>query len=199
MVENRNNRYKTKKLIDWTAIISGIIVGAILGISSTLYFQGKKIAKLEEQIKSHPRKSVAIIQKSKINPEKLIKIIEDKQTFYVRESWGIEENECFTERDFNAFKNSKIPTKIVAELNNDNDFIDLILTIKKMAPSDWQNLKEKCLNSYKPTWKEIGKIDRKGQTEYGQLAEKMISKAIVNFVVELLNQSPEYIETLYKY
>ena len=43
---------------------------------------------------------------------------------YVRESWGIKENQCFTENDFTIFINSKILTKIISELKNDNVFID---------------------------------------------------------------------------
>ena len=35
---------------------------------------------------------------------------------------------------------------------------------------------------FKPTWEEIGYINKEGQTEAGQIAEKMISKSIVGLI-----------------
>jgi len=217
MGSKMKNEHNTRSAIDWRQIIYGVIVGvtigAILGAGSTFFVQGQKIAKLEEQVrtlretiqlKSNIKESSLIIPKKhqeepKVKPEKLITIIKEQQKKYVRESWDTDAYQCFTDEDLEKFEDSGIPRKIVEKLKKNNQFIDVVLAIKEIPPSKWQDLKERSLKTYKPTWAELGKISREGQTEAGQKAEKTIAEAIVELVVELLKKSKEDIKKLYSY
>ncbi len=191
-----------KKLIDFTGIIGGLIVGIILGVGSTFYIQGQKIAKLENQIETLNKVSPVQSQsenpdRPEVNPDELVNLIKEQQSIYVRESRN--EYDCFTDNDLNNFITSRITTTIVNNLKRDNHFIDIVLAIKKMPLSEWQKLKTVSLNTYKPTWGQQRVINSNGQTEGGQRAEKMIATAIVNFVIELLNKSEKDIRSMYTY
>jgi hypothetical protein len=202
------NSSKKNSFFNWAQIIGALVVGILLGIGGSLILQGQKIAKLETQIEEL-NKSRALVPpheepndehiQSQVNPEDLIKIIKDQQASYVKESWGTEGYQCFTDVDYNNFINSKIPEKVLINLKKDNKFIDVVLAIKQMPSSKWQELKELCLKTYKPTWAEQGSISRSGQTDAGQKAEKMIAQTVVKLVVELLNKTDDDIKKLYSY
>lgn len=207
--------------IDWNKIVVAVLIATILGIGGTIIHQGQQIARLEikidgsekqiDELKSEVKGIHNTISSSnlsgsgqlsvsvKVQPEKLIEIIKQQQALYVKESWGSEAYQCFTDNDLKKFKESKVTQKITQELRTDNKFIDVVLAIKTIPKGNWQDLKESSLITFKPTWSKIGKISREGQTETGQQAEKMIAKAIVDLVVELVNQSEENIKKLYSY
>lgn len=109
----------------------------------------------------------------------LVNIIRGKQKRYVRESWGERASECFTDRDLDKFLSDQIPKKVVAELATDTSFQGLVKTVHDLPPPQQDEILERGTFTYKPTWAQIGKIDRSGQTEAGQQAEKEIAKAIV--------------------
>lgn len=195
---------KMKKIFNWPQILSGLLIGIILGIGSTFYIQGQKIAKLESQIETLNRVGQVQTQpdnqsRPEVKPDELVKLIKEQQATYVKESWGTYDYQCFTDNDLNNFINSRIPERIANNLRSDNHFIDIVLSIKRMPPSEWQELKKVSLNTYKPTWGQLGSISREGQTEAGQKAEKMIAKAIVDLASELLNRPEEEIRRLYTY
>lgn len=207
--------------IDWNKIVVAVLIAAFLGIGGTIIHQGQQIARLEIKIDSSEKQidelksevkgihntisssnlsgSEQLSVSVKVQPEKLIEIIKQQQALYVKESWGSEAYQCFTDDDLKKFKESKVTKKITQELKTNNKFIDVVLAIKTIPKGNWQDLKESSLITFKPTWSKIGKISREGQTETGQQAEKMIAKAIVDLVVELVNQSEENIKKLYSY
>lgn len=217
MKPKRRNTHSTKGLINWQSIIpsviAGLIVGAILGAVSGFIYQERKITRLEERIKFLEQNlrakpmteglssinSKKIPEEPKVKPEELITIIKIQQKKYVKESWGTHAYQCFTDDDLKKFEDDKVPIKIVEKLKTDNKFIDIVLAIKDMTPSDWQDLKERSLSTYKRTWTELGKVDREGQTEAGQKAEKMIAEAIVDLVIEFIKKSREEIKRFYSY
>jgi hypothetical protein len=203
-----NNSSKKKSLIDWTQIISGLIVGIILGGGGAFYLQVQRIAKLETQIEELNKTENQVVTRgeqkneqiqSEVNPKELITIIKDQQASYVKDSWGPESYQCFTDVDLDNFNSSKIPEKISYNLKKDAKFIDLVLAIKQMPASKWKELKEICLKTYKPTWAEQGGINKNGQTDAGQKAEKKVANTIVKLVVELLEKSVDEIKNLYSY
>jgi len=49
----------------------------------------------------------------------------------------------------------------------------------------------------RPTWAEIGRVSKKGQTEKGQVAEKMIATATVDLVKRLVGLSEDEFVVLY--
>lgn len=118
--------------------------------------------------------------------EALIDIIKSAQRRHVRDSWGERASECFTDRDLDKFHDSKIPTKVADDLRTDKRFQSTIQAIRSLPPQQRDELLDRAASSYKPTWAQLGRIDRAGQTEAGQQAEKEIAAGIVAFVKEQL-------------
>jgi len=116
----------------------------------------------------------------------IIDIIKAKQKLYVRESWGERASECFTNDDLERFHNSQTVKKIVDNLRKDKTFLSAIQALKALSPKQRDELLEKAASTYKPTWAQLGKIDRSGQTDAGQQAEKEIAAAVSGLCRELL-------------
>jgi hypothetical protein len=72
-----------------------------------------------------------------------------------------------------------------------------VLTIKAMPPADRERLLESSRELSHPTWRELGRISREGQTDAGQKAERMIAEAVVADVERLLQLSDDEIRKLY--
>lgn len=123
-----------------------------------------------------------LLTRSSASPQQLLEYIRQKQNRYVRESYGEMAHECFTDDDLEAFNRRGLLDKILQDVGNDTMFDDIVIAIRNMAPSDQSVLLHSAACTYKPTWAELGRIDRKGQTEAGQLAEKMIAEGICGLV-----------------
>jgi len=132
-----------------------------------------------------------------VRPDKLLEIIKQQQRLHVKESYGELANQCFTENDLRKFVSDRQATQIADELKRSNELLDIVQAVKAMAPTDRQNLLEAGLHTYKPTWEQLGKVDRQGQTVAGQNAEKMIAEAIVNLVKNLSKLSDDDLKKLY--
>ncbi len=196
--------------LDLSQVIVGVVIGAILGIGGSIFVYGERITRLEEQVKIKQKSSDVSVQTNysekvieqeteKIDPYELIKIIKEKQSRHVKQSYGTQAYESFTENDLKRFEEANIPLKIKRELKKDSRFLNIILSIKKLSPSGRQELVELAFSTYKRTWGEIGRISKDGQTDAGQLAEKMVSMEITNLVIELTKKSNEEIKKLYPY
>jgi hypothetical protein len=132
------------------------------------------------------------------DPKKLVGIIKQQQHDNVKESHGEYVNQCFTDEDLKRFVEGKKTVEITKQLKKNNHFLETVLAVKKMRPSERQNLIDECLKISRPTWAELGRISREGQTEAGQQAERMIAKAIVDLVEELFELSDDEIKHLAK-
>lgn len=219
--ENMNSResgFNWNKIVN--AIIIPLVIIAIIGLITSILNYGQRITKLEAKfVKTEELSKISErlaklettiqhLEKSspKSTPEiqiedpkgRLIEIIKAQQSIYVKESWGTEAYQCFTDDDFSTFKDSNIPSKINEELKNDNEFISLVFVIKKMPPNDRQKLLTLAKSTYKRTWDEMGRISREGQTDTGQKAEKLIAKGIVDLISELQKLPKNELEKLYK-
>lgn len=115
--------------------------------------------------------------KSIVKVDTLISIIKQKQKQYIRESRN--EYDCFTSEDSIRFVHKKTPTLITDELLTDTLYISAVKNIKELADIEWNSIKSKCFQTYKPTWYEIGRVSSIGQTISGQACEMMIADAIV--------------------
>lgn len=131
---------------------------------------------------------------SKVKPERLIDIIKQLQMEYVGESFGLESGQCFTDVDFNKFIRVKKTAEIVERLRNDRDFIAVVTAIRDMKSEDRSALLDKARLTYKKTWREL-RLDprsasadqlRKGQTDAGQKAERLIAQAVVDLVSRMI-------------
>jgi hypothetical protein len=193
--------------VDWGQIIGGVVIGAILGIAGTFYFQGQKLATLESQIEQlknkptettskEPSTSPVPSKSSTVNPQELLEIIKSQQKVEVKESRGESASQNFNREDLAAFKKKNVPKVVKERLRHDSHFIDVVLAIKQMEPTPRQNLLNTGLQTYKKTWAELGKVSSEGQTDTGQEAEQMIAKAIVDLVKELYSLSAEKLNEL---
>jgi hypothetical protein len=129
-------------------------------------------------------------------PEALSEIILREQRNNVRESYGELRGQNFSDEDLEDFKKTGKLKAILARLKTDGEFLDVVLAIKSMPATEKQKLLNKAENTYKPTWEQMGKVDRAGQTTAGQQAERMIAEGIVNLVKELSTRSDDEIRKL---
>jgi predicted small secreted protein len=184
--------------MDWKAIITGIIIGVILGIGGTLIILRERITRLEtevENLKSQINQPSPTTQRQELEtfsrrepknkPEQLISIIQEQQRKNVKESWGELAYQCFTDDDLARFIKNKRTEQIRESLKRDPEFLDVVLAIRQMEPSERKKLLISADKPLRPTWAELGRISREGQTEAGQEAERMIATAIVKLVKEL--------------
>ena len=125
--------------------------------------------------------------RGKISSEDLISVIKYYQDKYVRKSYGIYAYECFTDIDFNAFIDNKITEKIRDELKKSRLLDKLVKDFRGLNETERNQLFNRGLATYQPTWSELGRISEEGQTLAGQKAQKDIADAIVNLVRERLN------------
>jgi hypothetical protein len=135
---------------------------------------------------------------SSTRPDALLAIIREQQRAYVRESWGKESGQCFTDDDLAEFRRSGIPSVIVQSLRHNNRFINVIRNVKAMEPAGRQELLLAAANVARSTWAQLGKITSKGQTEAGRHAELMIAEAVSNFANELLLQPDAELMKMYR-
>jgi uncharacterized membrane protein YuzA (DUF378 family) len=143
-----------------------------------------------------PTASIAVPTPTLPKPETLIEIIVKEQRDNVRESFGELRGQNFSVEDLQNFKKTGKLKAILARLKTDSEFLDVVLAIKRMPATERQKLLNKAENTYKPTWEQMGKVDRTGQTTAGQDAERMIAEGIVNLVKELSTKSDDEIRKL---
>lgn len=209
-----NSKSKPDWSINWSQVVCGVVVGAILGIGATLVTTIDRIARLEgrqtELIKSNvgedPQKKAAdhsdtpkteTGKQSAVSPENLTTIIKEQQRANVKESIGESASESFTSEDLAQFDKSNALATIATQLKQNNRFIDVVLAVRQMKPSERQDLLTRCSQIARPTWTQLGKISPEGQTVAGQKAEKKIAAAIVDLVKNLVRLPDEEIKKLY--
>ena len=207
MKTNENDERNNKSNIAWSAVLGTIIAGVILGAGATIFYQHGKIERMEERIcqlekrvdesykQVKPNENIFQIDTADVSV--LVEIIQKQQKSNVKA--GKSEHDCFTDKDLEKFKSQKRQDQIVAELMNDNSFIDVIISVKNMTPTKRQVLLDDiCAKTAKPTWRSLGEISPKGQSDAGHEAEVLIAEAIVKKVKEIANLPLGEIKKLYK-
>jgi hypothetical protein len=94
----------------------------------------------------------------------------------------------FTDRDFALFKAARTPEQIAKRLKQAPDFAAVAGVLGTLPPERLAATMRMVRQTARPTWREMGFIDRqgRGQTEAGRQAELMIAAAIVDaFAVEV--------------
>ena len=204
----KNQKSKAKFNIFWNQVIIGIVIGIILGVGGTFLTLRDKITRMDEQLINLEERIKTIQRVEKIpvivepfnepieaDPSKLSEFIKNQQNQNVKTSFS--ETNCFTDLDLQSFKKERKPEQIVNKLMHDNTFIDLVIAIKNMNPSDRQKLLETNSQIAKPTWRELGSISKKGQTDAGKEAELLIAKAIVSKIKKLMKLSIDELKKKY--
>lgn len=82
-----------------------------------------------------------------VDPERLIVIVKETQAEKVFDSYGVQRGQNFTEEDLAGFRQRRVPDQIVAELRQDNNFIEVVLAIRDMTPSRRQDLLDRCAST----------------------------------------------------
>lgn len=135
-----------------------------------------------------PRESGSV--PTKPDPKRLIDKIKQLQGQYVQDSTGTEPGQCFTDDDFKQFISDRKTAEIVEQLQKDTDFKALLNAIKDMNSEQREDLLNKALNTYRKTFSELrlnpktasSEELRKGQTNAGTKAEKLIAQTVVDLV-----------------
>lgn len=109
--------------------------------------------------------------------------IREAQRKYVRESWGEQEAQCFTDADYAEFQRQGFPKKIAAEVLGKPDVQAAVLTLRMMPDTERRRLANSWRKPARPTWAQLRRVSREGQTDAGQRAEKDIANAIVDAVL----------------
>ncbi|NQU22131.1 MAG: hypothetical protein HQ567_12680 [Candidatus Nealsonbacteria bacterium] len=115
----------------------------------------------------------------------LLRLIKDQQRLHVGDSWGQYDYQCFDFVDHQRFLQS-VPADMTRHLRKDEQFLDLVVQIKKMQAPEREALLRQALRTFRPTWAENGRISRDGQTVAGQHAERLVAQMIVDLVKSLL-------------
>jgi hypothetical protein len=131
------------------------------------------------------KKDIPPVVQINVSADTLISIIKQKQKQYVRESRN--EQDCFTSKDSARFVERKTTVLITDELKADKLYITAVIKVRELSEIEWTSLRSRCLQIYKRTWGELGRISPEGQTNAGQEVEIMITNAIVELTVSLRN------------
>jgi hypothetical protein len=83
---------------------------------------------------------------------------------------------------YNAFLDKKITENIRDELKKSRLLDKLIKEIGGLRETERDQLLNRGLATYQPTWSELGRISEEGQTVAGQQAQKEIAATIVNLI-----------------
>jgi hypothetical protein len=120
--------------------------------------------------------------KSRTPEQALLDLVQSQQQRHVRKSVGVLAHECFTDRDLASFRAAGTPAKIVERLKQTPEFANVARTLEALPAEQRAATMRKARETARPTWSQMGFIDRqgRGQTEAGREAELMIARAIVD-------------------
>jgi len=136
--------------------------------SRTRYYNGKTLEDIEDEF---------------------INLILSNQARYVFDSYGKWASECVTWNDLAIFKSNKIPASVSSSLKENPSFKSLILSLKNLPSAKWQSIRSKGLQTYEPTWEQVGHVSRDAQSVAGQVEESLIAQAVVEAADALMKKS----------
>lgn len=155
-------------------------------------------------VKPEVKKLDDIVAAQVVKPDDLVvagrlpEIVKEQQRKHVKESYGELAYQCFTDADLQRFKDTKSAERIAEGLKTQKDFLQIVLALKRLPTPECQAILDRSQKPLRPTFSELGKISREGQTEAGQNAELLIAEAVVRMVKELLKLPMSQLESLYE-
>lgn len=138
---------------------------------------------------AQPTVSQVIVPRSSPNQlqsDTIFALIRSIQRRYVKESSGTNADQCFTDIDLKLFHNKQIVPKLASDLSKDKRIAIVVQELSALTSSQREELLDKAASTYKPTWAQNGRIDKSGQTDAGQQAEREIAEAVVEVVRQRL-------------
>ena len=118
--------------------------------------------------------------------QRLNRIIGRQQAKHVRESFGQAAHECFTSSDLELFRERRTPMQIGLAVARLSEFHSIVKELASLPSAERGRLLAGLRRPLRPTWAELGRITRRGQTDAGNLAERLIADAIVDLVEQVL-------------
>lgn len=104
----------------------------------------------------------------------------------VRESWGENSGENFSDEDRKLFLDKKTTDQIVAKLKSDKIFIAAVELVRKMSAEMRVAYLADCRKTRRKTWEEAGRISREGTTVAGAAVEESVARAVVDLAERML-------------
>lgn len=125
---------------------------------------------------------------------KMVAFVKREQSMVVGESRS--DFDCFTDVDLQFFRQSNGPCQqIAAALTEDMVFIKLLGEIRTLDSNAQKRIFSKATATYKPTWRQLGRISSQGQTVSGQQAERMVASTVVSTAKKMLAKPQAQLET----
>jgi hypothetical protein len=119
--------------------------------------------------------------------EKQLKIIltsiKNAQLKHVRLSYGENDGECFTWKNYEKFQLNEVAKIAASEIVTRKEIKEGILQLRKLNVAI-KKVTSDLRNPLHDTWSERGRIDPSGQTYAGQQAELDIANAVVDRVIQ---------------
>jgi hypothetical protein len=132
------------------------------------------------------------------NENDVVTAIKIAQKNNVRESYGEEANECFTDVDYQEFEARNVALKIARSLRSDRKFMEGVLALRQKPAPERKAFIQSCRRALRPTWAEQGYIGPDGQTDAGKAAELDIANAVASMVEELAKLPEEKIDEIFR-
>jgi hypothetical protein len=111
-------------------------------------------------------------------------LIAEQQRGHVRESYGEEASQCLTSLDLQRLVATGEPRRIALRLEKTPRFTEMVENLARIPSDRRKRILTGLRRPLRPTWRQLGRITRTGQTEAGARAEAMIADAIVDLVEE---------------
>ena len=173
----------------WRVMIITLMILFVLG-ALLVWMMTEKSPRVEAQ--NQRVCPVQIINASK----GLIGAVLTEQAACVGDSVGIWAHQAFTDEDLKEFVADNKVEKISQSLKTSKPFIEIIDGMRSMNAAKQQELLQQAASTYRPTWAERGTDPhtssveelKKGQTEAGNTAERMIAEAVVTVARSLLEK-----------
>ena len=180
-------------LSNFGKILSGVIGVLALTTSVYIYLHSQPTLPCTSQPQGAAQDSASPPAPADTNKVKLelINLIKNKQ-HAVRDSTGLNNYDNFTRQNLDQFKRDRVPEHIADDLKNDERFEDLVSQIKSLNPDDRQKVLDAAETTYRLSWSQLGLNPatasaedlKRGQSEAGSEAERMIAESIVNLIRE---------------
>lgn len=194
------------KQIDWSQVLSGLVIGVVLGVGGAVFSLNGRVAVLEERAVPASPKTLSgstpgVTSEEDLNilsrnPDSLRVLIVQVQHMYVRESYGDLAGQNFSDDDLKRSRFNRIPSRIADSLRSDPSFLGLILGLKGRDAATQQRVLREGETTARPTWRALGRISKDGQTAAGNAAELEIAKAIADLARDLLRRPTDDLKKL---
>jgi hypothetical protein len=114
-------------------------------------------------------------------------VIAKTQRAHIRESYGELAGECFTWVDLDRFRRAGAARVLAAGLRSAPEVREVVVHFQGRSIDEVRASLGPLRKALRPTWAQLGKISRHGQTEAGNRAERELADAIVDMVLGLLS------------